>query len=107
MANGITDTPMPMWLMLMMNFINIVGNYVLIFGKAGLPELGLIGAGISTLLARWTGAIVIVALVLHRKRYKPYIGGLQMKAKLSEERKKVFNTSYPVFKIKREVITPA
>lgn len=96
MANGITDTSMPMWLMLMMNFINIVGNYVLIFGKAGLPELGLIGAGISTLLARWTGAIVIVALVLHRKRYKPYIGGLQMKAKLSEERKKVFNTSYPV-----------
>lgn len=96
MANGITDTAMPMWLMLMMNFINIIGNYVLIFGKFGCPELGLPGAGISTLTARWLGAILIVILVMRRKRYKPYIDGLYMNAGLRTERKLVFRTSYPV-----------
>ena len=31
------------------NILNIIGNWVLIYGKAGFPELGLLGAGISTL----------------------------------------------------------
>lgn len=96
MANGTTDTAMPMWLMLLMNFMNIIGNYALIFGKFGCPELGLLGAGISTLVARWTGAVLIVILVLTRRRYKQYLDGLMMKAQLQTERKKVFQTSYPV-----------
>ena len=34
------------------NVINILGNWVLIYGVAGFPELGLLGAGISTLVSR-------------------------------------------------------
>lgn len=96
MANGTTDTAMPMWLMLLMNLMNIMGNYALIFGKFGFAEMGLLGAGISTLVARWTGAFLIVLLVMTRRRYHPYIDGLLMKSPLRNERKKVFHTSYPV-----------
>ena len=42
-ANGTTDTATPMWLILGADVLNICGNYLLIFGKFGFPELGLAG----------------------------------------------------------------
>ncbi len=96
MANGVTDTSMPMWIILGCNAMNILGNYILIFGHWGAPELGLIGAGLSTLLSRLTGAIVIFALIRRRKRYKDYREGFadgRRDRKLSAQ---VFRTSYPV-----------
>lgn len=50
--DGLQDTRTPMWIMLSGNALNIVGNWLLIFGLFGLPELGLVGAGIATLLSR-------------------------------------------------------
>ena len=46
-ADGISDTMTPMWILLLGNVVNIFGNWCLIFGKLGFPELGLLGAGIS------------------------------------------------------------
>lgn len=51
-ADGIMDTRTSMWILLIGNLIHIVLNYALIYGAAGLPELGLFGAGISTLFSR-------------------------------------------------------
>ena len=51
-TDGITDTQTAMWILLGGNALNIVGNYILIYGKCGFPELGLLGAGLSTLLSR-------------------------------------------------------
>lgn len=51
-ADGITDTKTPMYIMISANLLNIAGNYILIYGKFGLPALGVVGAGISTLTAR-------------------------------------------------------
>lgn len=49
---GVSDTRTPTWIVLGANLLNILGNYVLIYGNWGAPELGLTGAGISTLIAR-------------------------------------------------------
>ena len=51
-ADGIMDSRTAMWILLFGNVLNIMGNYVLIYGVAGFPELGLLGAGISTLFSR-------------------------------------------------------
>ena len=40
-SDGTTDTLTPMWIMLSTNVLNIVGNYVLIYGHFGAPEWGL------------------------------------------------------------------
>lgn len=43
-ADGITDTALSMWVLIGGNILNIFGNWVLIYGQLGAPELGLTGA---------------------------------------------------------------
>ena len=95
-ANGTTDTATPMWIILGVDVINILGNYMLIFGEWGCPELGLTGAGISTLTARMAGAAGIVAMVACRKRYKVYWRAMRGINAGGERRYKVWVTSYPL-----------
>lgn len=74
-AEGITDTQTPMWILLGGNLVNIIGNWLLIFGKWGCPELGLLGAGISTLLSRIIMVITFIIIFLTAKRYRTYKEG--------------------------------
>ena len=57
----------PMLLTLAGVLVNVVLNWILIFGHLGSPALGLTGAGIATLIARW--AVVLSLVVLLRRRY--------------------------------------
>ncbi|WP_321333271.1 MATE family efflux transporter [uncultured Bacteroides sp.] len=78
-ADGITDTKAAMWILLGGNLLNIIGNYILIYGKLGLPELGLLGAGISTLVSRIVMLIVFVWFFFNSRRYLRYkIGFLRL-----------------------------
>ena len=52
-TDGTMRPTVSMVIIITSNALNIVGNYVLIYGKWGFPELGLLGAGISTLFARF------------------------------------------------------
>lgn len=74
-ADGITDTRLAMWILLGGNVLNIVGNYLLIYGVAGLPELGIVGAGLSTLLSRIVMLAVFVGYVFRHRRYAVYRKG--------------------------------
>ena len=74
-ADGITDTQTPMWILIGGNVLNIVGNWVLIYGHLGFPELGLFGAGIATLVSRILMFVVFFLIFLSAKRYAPYRKG--------------------------------
>ena len=96
-ANGTTDTATPMWMILGSNVVNIIGNYALIYGHFGAPELGLMGAGISTMIARYAAMVGIVVFILCARRYRPYMEGLREGSqKAGEMRRRVWVTSYPV-----------
>ncbi len=73
--DGITDTMIPMIVIVGCNLFNIFGNWVLIYGNLGMPEMGLLGAGISTLVARILIFVTIFAVFLMKKRYKLYRKG--------------------------------
>ncbi len=76
-SDGITDTLTPMWIMLGANVLNIIGNYLLIYGHLGAPELGLTGAGISTLASRILMFLAFCVLLTRHPRYRAYLAGFK------------------------------
>ena len=59
-----------MFISLGMNIIHIAGNYVLIFGKFGFPELGVQGAAISSAVSRLIALIVFFLLLYRVMEYR-------------------------------------
>lgn len=53
----------PMMVILVVNCLNIFGNYALIFGKFGAPALGVQGAAISTATCRMVAMVVLAVIV--------------------------------------------
>ncbi len=82
---GIGNTKMAMNITLTSNVVNVLVNYVLIFGKFGLPELGLLGAGIGTLVARLIMPLFFFVMVSRSSRFAAYIKHAHATA-LSKER---------------------
>jgi len=60
---GAGDTRTPLLIGAIVNVINIVANYVLIFGKLGLPALGVGGSALGTTVAFTSGMVVGLALL--------------------------------------------
>ncbi|MGE5399584.1 MAG: MATE family efflux transporter [Ignavibacteriales bacterium] len=54
------------------NIVNALGNWLLVFGKAGFPELGFEGSALATLITRFFMAFVIIFYILNSRRYKQY-----------------------------------
>ena len=59
-TDGLSMTRPAMYATVFSNFINIILNYILIFGKFGFPSLGIEGAAIGTLIARFSSMIFII-----------------------------------------------
>jgi MATE family multidrug resistance protein len=55
--------------LLIANLVNLGTNYLLVFGRMGLPELGVQGAAFATSFSRW--AMLLVLLWLARKALAP------------------------------------
>ena len=96
MCNGIENPSLPMWVTVFCILFNILGNWLLIYGVWIFPELGLLGAGISTVAARILGALAIMVCFWTGKRYRQYREGFWKAVKMSRERLDVWRTSWPV-----------
>ena len=95
-TDGITDTKIAMLILVGGNVLNIVGNWVLIYGRCGFPELGLYGAGVSTLVARISMLVVYVGCLCAMKKYKPYVKAYTKGKITTKEMKQVVTVSMPV-----------
>ena len=71
--NSAGDTKTPMKVKIFSILLNVVLNYLLIFGHYGFPELGVMGAAVGTVIVNVLEFIVYVVLYLRHKT--PYIPG--------------------------------
>lgn len=95
-VEGITDPSVSMWILVIGNALNIFGNYVLIYGKFGCPEMGLIGAGYSTLISRIFMFVMFVLVFLLRPSYKAYRKGFMRMWVLPNRLKRVTKLGLPI-----------
>lgn len=72
-SEAIGETRLPMWIMIVSNVLNIVLNWLLIFGLCGFPEMGLLGAGIATLAARIFCLVALAVCICFCKRYSLFV----------------------------------
>ncbi|MDO4852155.1 MAG: MATE family efflux transporter [Clostridia bacterium] len=70
------ETLLPMKAGIAAIFINLGLNYILIFGKLGLPALGVVGAAIATVIARLIECAIVVLWAHRHTKQHPYITGL-------------------------------
>ncbi len=56
----------PMYVSMIVNVLNIIGNYSLIFGKFGMPALGVEGAAISTSLCRFVSVLMLFVILFKK-----------------------------------------
>ena len=76
-VEGITDPSVSMWILISGNLLNIFGNYILIYGKCGFSEMGLMGAGYSTLISRIFMFAMFVLVFVVRPSYRVYRKGFK------------------------------
>lgn len=71
LSEGLSETRAPMIAMLIGNLINIILNYMLIFGEWGAPEMGLKGAAYATFISRVGMFILLFLLMRYWKKDSP------------------------------------
>lgn len=67
MFQGSGDSKTPLKVIGSINILNVILDYGLIFGKFGLPEMGVAGAAIATGIAETTGALVLYLIAVKRR----------------------------------------
>ncbi len=69
------DTVLPMAASIAAVLVNLVFNYILIFGKFGAPALGVVGAAIATVISRFAEFLIVIIYAHTHSKKHPFIQG--------------------------------
>ena len=76
-SDGMSMTRYPMYATLIANIVNVILNYLLIFGKFGLPELGIVGAAYGTVISRFIMLAYLWWLLANKERTKVLVTNIK------------------------------
>ena len=94
-SDGLSFTKIAMISTVIANLINVLINYILIYGKFGFPKLELVGAGIGTLISRVIMVLIIIYLIKSNPKINQYLDNLFSLKYSSIITKKIINLGYP------------
>ncbi len=76
------ETMVPMRAGIIAVFVNLIFNYILIYGKFGAPRLGVTGAAIATVLSRFVECFIVMRWTHKHQEKNPFIVGAYQSLKL-------------------------
>lgn len=95
-AEGLGDTRLAMRITIIANLLNILLNYIFIYGKWGMPQLFLNGAGVATLISR----VVMLLMIFYSYKFKPllspWLRSISIKKYSFVESKKLLHIGVPI-----------
>jgi MATE family multidrug resistance protein len=94
-SDGLSRTKYPMYATVLANIINIIINYLLIFGSFGFPKLGVVGAGLGTLISRIIMVFFLWIIFIKKEKFRLYVFDLKFKVIDSKIFKKIINIGFP------------
>lgn len=95
-GEGLGNTILAMIATIAANLVNIGLNYVLIYGKLGFPELGLLGAGYATLIARIIMPFILYAGFMRIQNTREYFKLMRTVQVTWAEVKYIFSVGLPI-----------
>lgn len=94
-SDGLSLTKFPMYATILSNVINVVLNYLLIFGKFGFPEMGIVGAAYGTLVSRIVMVWYLWFLLKGKEKSKQFVTNLKFFVLDKLMLKKIINLGTP------------
>ncbi|GGG53481.1 MATE family efflux transporter [Bizionia arctica] len=94
-SDGLSMTRYPMYATILANVINVILNYLLIFGKFGFPEMGIVGAAYGTLVSRLVMVAYIWWLLKGKEKSKAYVTNIKFFTLNKLMLKKLMNLGSP------------
>ena len=95
-AEGVGNTKISMWVTISGNILNIILNYLLIFGKFGFPALGVEGAGITIFIVRFLMATAFIVLIFGHPALKKFTQFFSWEKIRGEAIKLLIKTGLPI-----------
>lgn len=94
-CDGLSFTRPSMYATLTGNLVNVILNYLLIFGISFFPEMGVEGAAIGTIVSRLTMVVFILVYMYKDSRFQHFITSLSIKRYEGEYLKKITKLGFP------------
>ncbi len=94
-TEGLSLTRIAMFVVIASNFLNIGLNYIFIYGHAGFPAMGLVGAGYGTLISRIAMALFIGIYIYRTPAFKDFRSGFSIGNYSKALFKKMLNIGVP------------
>ena len=94
-SEGLSQTRYPMYATIIANIVNIVLNYLLIFGAFGFPEMGIVGAAIGTLVSRFVMVGHLWFLLKSKKKFHDYVTGFNFRNLERKVIDKIISLGFP------------
>ena len=93
---GAGNTKSAMLVSIATNIINILLNYIFIFGKCGFEPMGVYGAGLSTLISRILNPLLLGAYFVGAKQYRKYFSLFSHKVKFWKNSLQLLKMGLPI-----------
>jgi len=94
-ADGLSMTKVSMYAIVMANILHVIINYLLIYGIWIFPKMGILGAGLGTVISRIAMVVFMHFILARKEQLKQYFHGFSFDEIKKETINKIVNLGFP------------